>query len=78
MLKLTQDQAIWLLQLSEKEIQKLFASIRAQRLETLMSAKADYEQGKAVQDEIAALFRIENMVLENRRAAAKDEEKQEK
>lgn len=53
--------------LTEKDISEMFSAFRMQRLQRLNTGSADYEVGKKVQDEIAALFRLETELISFRR-----------
>lgn len=77
-LKLNEAHAAWLTDISEKDLSEMFKSARHSRLQTLDNAKVDVTQGEQVQQEVAALHRLEKMFLECRQKALEAEKKQEK
>lgn len=75
---LNDEQTQWLTSISEDGLRSLLARIRKDRLMTLDNAKADTKQGQDVQQEIAALHRLENTLISFRKEAMKSQDKQEK
>lgn len=60
---LNDNQLSWFGQISDKDLSGLFQEIRRERLQTLDNSATNYEHGRAVQDEISALFRLEKRFL---------------
>lgn len=76
--QLNENHAVWLTEISEKDLSLLFKVARHNRLRTLDNAQVDLGQGAQIQNEIAALHRLEKLFLEYRAKAVDSEKKQEK
>lgn len=70
---MSEDQALWIVSGSEKTIQSLFQDWRFERLANLNMSEPNYDKGRLIQDEIAALHRLERQILFLREAAVKKE-----
>jgi hypothetical protein len=66
---LNESQQAWLKDAKPKDIQDLFRAMRTERLDSLNKATPDYEQGRMIQDEIAASHRIEKWLTQQRNTA---------
>lgn len=77
-IKLNESQALWLAGISENDLGSFFQVARHTRLLALDNAQVDLKQGGDIQNEIAALHRLEKMFLTLRAKIVESENKQEK
>lgn len=66
---LNETQQEWLSEISEENLLGIFKTLRERRVQSLDVPQPNYEKGKLVQDEIAALYRIETELKNMRKLA---------
>jgi hypothetical protein len=73
MITVTEDQAMWLASGSAKTIESFFEKWRNERLQALNMGEPNYERGRMIQDEVAALHRLQREMIALREAVIKKE-----
>lgn len=70
---LTESERTWIQSISSSELANFFLKYRISELRRLDSGNPDYEVGKQIQDEVAALHRLESQFRQIKERGKQDE-----